>query len=166
MTVEDHNKTLGILHLVYGGLHGLLLALMFAISAPVLYILTHAPDRDAAPFSFVLFALGIGFLVSTLLFIPTLVAGFGLLKRKSWGRTAGIVAAILAALNIPFGTALAVYSFWFLFGKGERLYRDEFAQFSRYSLNDAPPRPAYEWAGEPQRESDYAPPAPPPDYHG
>ncbi|MDT7542916.1 MAG: hypothetical protein QOE33_2820 [Acidobacteriota bacterium] len=163
MTTEDHNKTLGILHLVYGGLHGLLLALMFAISAPVLYILTHAPNRDAPPFAFILFALGIGFFISMLLFIPTLVAGYGLLKRKSWGRTAGIVAAILAALNIPFGTALAVYSFWFLFGKGQRLYRDEFAQFSRYSLNDAPPRPASEWMGE-QREPEYAPPAQPPDW--
>jgi ABC-type glycerol-3-phosphate transport system permease component len=41
-------------------------------------------------------------------------AGYGLLQRRPWGRTVAIVAAILALLKIPFGTALAIYTLWVL----------------------------------------------------
>jgi hypothetical protein len=158
MTLDDHNKTLGILYLVYTTLHTGLLALLLSIFGGVIYTLTHQPGRDAPPFTFFLVILGIIFAFALLILAPPFVAGVGLLKRKRWARTAGIIAAILMALNAPFGTALSIYSFWFLFGKGERLYRDEFADFARYSLNDAPPRPASEWT---EREREYATPQPP-----
>jgi ABC-type glycerol-3-phosphate transport system permease component len=38
--------------------------------------------------------------------------GWSLLKRKPWGRTLSIVAAILALLKFPFGTALGIYTLW------------------------------------------------------
>jgi hypothetical protein len=161
MTLDDHNKTLGVLHLVYGGVHAFVLVMMYAFFGIASIPLFIAPARDAPPIALFLFIIAIITFFSLLFLIPPLVAGYGLLKRKSWGRTAGIVAAILMALNVPFGTALAVYSFWFLFGAGERLYKDSFASFSRYSLNDAPPRPASEWA---EREREYAPPPQPPDW--
>jgi hypothetical protein len=43
-----------------------------------------------------------------------LVAGFGLLNRRPWGRVVAIVAAILALLKFPFGTALGIYTLWVL----------------------------------------------------
>jgi type IV secretory pathway VirB2 component (pilin) len=43
-----------------------------------------------------------------------LVAGFGLLNRRPWGRVVAIIAAILALLKFPFGTALGIYTLWVL----------------------------------------------------
>jgi hypothetical protein len=43
-----------------------------------------------------------------------LIAGFGLLNRRPWGRIVAIIAAILALLKFPFGTALGIYTLWVL----------------------------------------------------
>jgi hypothetical protein len=43
-----------------------------------------------------------------------LAAGFGLLNRRPWGRIVAIIAAILALLKFPFGTALGIYTLWVL----------------------------------------------------
>ncbi len=42
------------------------------------------------------------------------VTGYGLLTRRSWGRTVAIIAAILALLKIPMGTVLGTYTLWVL----------------------------------------------------
>ena len=41
-------------------------------------------------------------------------AGIGLLKRQSWGRVVAIIAAVLALIKFPFGTALGIYTLWVL----------------------------------------------------
>jgi len=43
--------------------------------------------------------------------LPKLVAGFGLLKRQEWARILTLVLSFFSLLNIPLGTALAIYSF-------------------------------------------------------
>ncbi|MEI9981702.1 MAG: hypothetical protein WDN23_22440 [Edaphobacter sp.] len=43
-----------------------------------------------------------------------LLAGYGLLQRTPWGRVVAIIAAILALIKIPFGTALGIYTLWVL----------------------------------------------------
>jgi hypothetical protein len=43
-----------------------------------------------------------------------LVTAYGLMTRKPWGRILAIIAAILALLKIPFGTALGIYTLWVL----------------------------------------------------
>jgi hypothetical protein len=166
MTPEEHNKRVGVLQLAYGGLNALLLAVAAFVALPVFYVFWHEPGRAAPPSAFILMALGVGLLAPLLFVTPALVAGYGLLKRKTWGRTAGIVAAILMALNPPFGTALAIYTLWFLLGKkGAPLYEDESARFARYALGDAPPQPVSEWVENGRRrERVYVPPAQPPDW--
>ncbi|HKT24688.1 MAG TPA: hypothetical protein VJR04_08785, partial [Terriglobales bacterium] len=42
----------------------------------------------------------------------SLIAGIGLLERQSWARPLVLVLAFIALLNIPFGTALGVYTLW------------------------------------------------------
>ena len=44
----------------------------------------------------------------------SLLSGLGLLERQSWARTLALVMALLALLNLPFGTALGVYTLWVL----------------------------------------------------
>jgi len=43
-----------------------------------------------------------------------LLAGFGLLNRRPWGRVVAIIAAILGLLHFPLGTALGIYTLWVL----------------------------------------------------
>ena len=47
--------------------------------------------------------------------VPALAGGYGMLKRRRWARKLVLVSAVVATLNVPFGTALAVYTFWYLF---------------------------------------------------
>ena len=43
-----------------------------------------------------------------------IVAGWGLLERQPWARTLAIVVAFVNLLDMPFGTALGVYTLWVL----------------------------------------------------
>jgi len=42
------------------------------------------------------------------------VTGFSLLSRRPWGRILAFVAAVLALLKFPLGTALGIYKLWVL----------------------------------------------------
>jgi hypothetical protein len=66
---------------------------------------------------------GLIFLIYLAITLPSFVAGYALLKRRSWAKTASIIAAIVESMGFPFGTALCVYSLWFCFGDaGKSLY--------------------------------------------
>jgi hypothetical protein len=42
------------------------------------------------------------------------LAGWGLIQRESWGRVIALVLAFISLFNIPFGTAIGVYTLWVL----------------------------------------------------
>jgi hypothetical protein len=46
--------------------------------------------------------------------IPGMVAGYGLLRRKAWGRILAMVVGFLGLVNVPLGTAIGIYTFWLL----------------------------------------------------
>ncbi len=50
----------------------------------------------------------------TLLALPGIVAGYGLLTRRRWGRMLAIVVGILNLANVPLGTALGCYTLYVL----------------------------------------------------
>jgi hypothetical protein len=43
-----------------------------------------------------------------------LITGWGLLQREPWARTLAIVLGFLSLLDMPFGTALGIYTLWVL----------------------------------------------------
>ena len=49
--------------------------------------------------------------------LPSVIAGWGLFAGKGWARPLTLVLAILHLPNIPFGTALGIYSLWALLSK-------------------------------------------------
>lgn len=49
-----------------------------------------------------------------ILALPGLVAGYGLLKHREWGRILAIVVAFLNLINFPLGTLLGIYALWVL----------------------------------------------------
>jgi hypothetical protein len=69
--------------------------------------------------------------IFTFFSIPEIIAGWAILKWKSWGRIFGIVIAIFDLINIPIGTAFGVYALWVLMNEEtEKL----FAQHQKASL--------------------------------
>lgn len=53
-------------------------------------------------------------MLSLILAAAGFALGWGLLERRPWARTLGIVAGVIALLNPPLGTALGIYTLWVL----------------------------------------------------
>ena len=173
MTPQDHNKVIGIMHLIWGGFNALVMFLLLLIFVPFIFAIGSAAASDPnAPAGLVaLFGVfGVVMLLVGLIFgLPPILAGYAMLKRRSWARVMGIVAACVTALSFPFGTALCVYTLWFLFGQGEQFYRGGLgsAQHWRAPLYE---ESAYDWgsqtASQAGRQREYVPPPQPPDWRG
>lgn len=52
-----------------------------------------------------------GAIFFTLLALPGLAAGYGLLRRYSWARVLALIVAFFNLANFPVGTAIGVYTF-------------------------------------------------------
>ena len=175
MTLEEHNKTIGVLHIVYAVLHTLLMVAVFGL---MLFFFSVAGAEmgnqpGAPPVAVMIPFIILGGVFALLFTVPSYVAGYAMLKRKPWGRVASLVAAVIEVLNFPFGTALGIYALWFLFGKGQALYAgDALTSGPRPALDEARAGADSEWfrgarSQQPSavgRES--SPPGPPPDWRG
>jgi hypothetical protein len=104
--VAGHVRTLGILWIFYSAFHmipGLIVG-SFSHWFPF--------DRDIP---FPLHGL-FGFIGGMLMLkgIAGIIAGIGLMDRRSWARILAIVLGFLSLIHIPFGTALGIYTLWVL----------------------------------------------------
>jgi hypothetical protein len=173
MTPQDHNKVIGIMHLIWGGFNALMMLVMavffFFVMGPAFRSDPNVPPEFATFFGLVM---GMVILFSLLFSLPPILAGYAMLKRKRWAKVMGIIASCFEALSMPFGTALCVYTLWFLFGQqGQNFHREGY---------DAPPAPdwrgslhggsAYDWeaqrTSQTSRPREYVPPRQPPDWRG
>ena len=50
----------------------------------------------------------------TVLALPGLIAGVGLLKRQMWGRVLAIIVGFFGLINFPIGTAISLYALFVL----------------------------------------------------
>ena len=111
--VQEHVHLLGILWLAASALNavgGLFLLIIGSTFFPHLREFTSVPPD--VPLSFLsafLSTLGILVLAKA---ACGFIAGWGLLRRESWARTAALVLAFISLFNIPFGTAIGVYTMW------------------------------------------------------
>jgi hypothetical protein len=140
MTTEEHNKYLGMAHLAYGGLQSIMMLAMFGF---FLIISSAEQSRPGGPPPEFFLIVTTFILIFSLIFtLPSLIAGYGLLKQKQWARMAGIIAGVMAGMSFPHGVAVCAYSMWFLFGeKGKELYekrRAPWQQKQRGALYGAP----------------------------
>ena len=107
--VEQHLRLVGILWIAY--------ALLHAVGGFVLLIVSHTifgryGSGDHPAFIRPLLN-GIAVFVLAKAGV-SLITGFGLLERQGWGRPLALIMAFIALLNLPFGTALGVYTLWVL----------------------------------------------------
>ncbi|HEX6158778.1 MAG TPA: hypothetical protein VF111_01345 [Thermoanaerobaculia bacterium] len=115
--MQQHIKVLSILFYIFGalGLIGALVMLLIG-GASVATILSQSGSGDeAAGAAAAGGCMGAIALLIGILSIPSLLAGWGLSKGKSWARILTIVLAILNLPGFPLGTALGVYALWVMF---------------------------------------------------
>jgi hypothetical protein len=124
MTNDEHNKYIGIGFLVHGGLQVLMLLMMAAFF--FFFLMVSVPPGDEPPMAFFGVFFAVMAIFQTLFTVPAFVAGYGILKRKSWARMAAIIAGVLSAMSVPIGTAVTVYAYWFFFGENwKQIYENE-----------------------------------------
>ena len=105
MDLDQHLRALGIAHIIYSCLLLIPAAIVFGVLTTV-GIFTG--DHEAAQILPL-----IGTSVGAFLFIlaiPGLLAGYGILTKRSWGLPVALVVGLLNILCFPFGTALGGYS--------------------------------------------------------
>jgi hypothetical protein len=128
MNSESHNRLIAILHLVHGFVAAatavgvfLTVAILMGFKTAMgrwVFPIDHPTGSDPELWIGV-FAVGVTavYVLGALLFtVPAIMGGYGMLKQRKWARKFVLASAVVAALNVPFGTGLAVYTFWFLLG--------------------------------------------------
>ena len=153
-TPEQHNKYLSWAHLGYAGISALFMLAMMVFMIAVLRL-----DPNGPPTAFIMLMLAFMSIMFSIMIVPSIVAGFALRKRKRYARTWSIIAGVTAAMQAPFGIAVCIYTFWFLFSEpGKTLYDNP-----QRTLPEArfTPWPVNKTAA---KEEQYRPPPSPPDW--
>src|SRR5437762_2104091 len=158
MTPVEHNKYVGLSNLAYGIFHVLMIFVMIPFVLGMMSMMARTQGGPAPPMAFMGIVMVVAAVINVIMSIPSFIAGYAFLKRKSWAKVAGIVAAILSAMSVPVGTAVCVYTLWFVFGDAGKSLYDK----TPVAL---PPPPPSEWVGmgrQSEIESNYLSPLAPP----
>ena len=108
-SMEQHITLLGWLYIATNILLILIAGFVFIVITGVGVM---SADAEAVRIMPVIGTAVSGFL--TVLALPGILTGIGLLKRKPWARVAAAVLAIINLTNFPIGTAVGVYALWVL----------------------------------------------------
>ena len=102
--------------MILGWLYIVANAIFLIIGAFVFTLLTGigvaAGDPDAVAILGVI-GTSVGLLLAALS-LPGIIAGYGLLTRRAWGRILALVVGIINLVNIPIGTIIGLYALWVL----------------------------------------------------
>ncbi len=121
--VQGHVRLVGLFWLAFSAFN--------TVGAVILYVLakTFFPHlgRFGAPDAPTAFLVPLMSVIAILLFAKAaigFIAGWGLLQQEKWARVLALVLAFISLFtNIPFGTALGVYTMWVLLpAESEREY--------------------------------------------
>jgi len=107
--MKQHVTIVGVLQIIFSVL-GLLLALfLFLVITGAGFI----SGEQEAMFITSIVGTFLG-LFLTIISLPGLIGGIFLLKYKEWARILTIIVGIVGLINLPFGTALGIYTLWTL----------------------------------------------------
>jgi len=109
MDMKGHVTVVAALSIGFGALGVLIGLITFVIVAGAGFF-TGNPDTIAIT-SIVAISIA-GFLL--IFSLPDIIAGIGLLKRKSWARILALILACLDLILIPIGTIIGAYCIWVL----------------------------------------------------
>jgi hypothetical protein len=115
--IQTHVTILGWLYIVGHALF-LVIALCAFLVLPTIGVVSG--DADATT---VLGVIGTAVgLLMLVLGLPGVLAGYGLLTRKSWGRLLALVIGLLNLVNFPVGTAIGIYALLVLLQESATTY--------------------------------------------
>jgi hypothetical protein len=115
--VARHTQLLGILWIAYSAL-SVLGGIALWIIAHTVFGRMGVPDMPGGPPVFLRPLLS---MIAVMLMVKSaagIATGIGLLQRQDWGRLLGIVLGVISLINVPFGTALGIYTLWVLVSPG------------------------------------------------
>ena len=131
MDIDQHIRALGIAHVIYSCLLLIPAAIVFAVLTTVGVFVD---DPEAAQILPVV-GTGVGIFLFVLA-IPGLLAGYGVLSKRSWGLPIALVIGLLNILCFPFGTALGGYSLWVFTKANERRNNSDYTGEQARSTTD------------------------------
>jgi hypothetical protein len=107
--MEKHVSDVGILHIGLG-----LLGILFACLTLLVTIGPGIISQDQTALG-ILITIGTAIAaILTILSLPGIVGGFGILRYKSWARYLVMILSVISLVNVPIGTAVGIYSLWTL----------------------------------------------------
>lgn len=109
--VGQHLTLVGIFWIVLSGFRLVGAAVVLAVGTILVPFIPADISLPSGLMSTLMSMVGGGLLLTALAGLAT---GFGLLGRRSWARILAVIMAFLSLLEIPFGTALAIYTLWVL----------------------------------------------------
>jgi predicted nucleic acid-binding Zn ribbon protein len=112
--VQEHIRLLGILWLALSAFNAMGAAVLFTLSNT---LFLHLHEGSGPPPWLHPFLSFIAVIIVAKALAGVLV-GWGLLHREPWARIVTIILAFLALFNVPFGTALGIYTLWVLLPAG------------------------------------------------
>ena len=121
--VQEHVHLLGLLWLA--------ISAFYTIGGVVLYVLANtllvhlrASGEQAGPPAFLTPLLSVIAIFILAKAACGFIAGWGLLHREPWARVIALVLAFISLFNVPFGTAIGVYTMWVLLpGPSQKKWR-------------------------------------------
>jgi hypothetical protein len=110
--MKKHIQIVAALHIALGAISLLGAIVVFAVFGIAGSIVVSQGERQAAGILGIV-AVALGSFLAVLA-LPGIIGGWALFSGRSWGRPLVLVLGCLHLLNIPFGTALGIYTLWAL----------------------------------------------------
>ena len=110
--MKKHIQIVAALHIAMGALSLLGAIAVFALLGMAGGIVVSQGEHEAGGIIGVVAVVLGGFLA--VLALPGIIGGWALFAGRSWGRPFVMVLGVIHLINIPFGTALGIYTLWAL----------------------------------------------------
>jgi hypothetical protein len=111
--VQGHLQLLGILWLAISAFNTVGGVVLYVI-ANTLFAHLHEMGAPEAPAAFLRPLLSVIAIFVLAKAACGFFAGWGLMKREPWARVIALVLGFISLFNVPFGTAVGVYTLWVL----------------------------------------------------
>lgn len=112
--METHKRILGIIFIIWGifRIFGMIFLIsFFSLLMPFIMEEVSADDQWAVAWLEPFFQT-LGLSIIFLFAIPAVIAGIGLLNKKSWAPTMALIFGCLGMFNFPVGTIIGGYAIW------------------------------------------------------
>jgi len=131
MTADDKARLLGLFFWLYTAFNLLVIVGIALIYLAIFgFVFSQVEQKPGEPppeliLGIVVVVFAAVAVVTLLISIPKIIAGYGLRNGKPWARAWAIVASVMACMSFPLGTAIGVFGLMFLFSEEGKQYFDQ-----------------------------------------